>query len=118
MTPQAEQMLLTVLTQLNSGIQKLALEEKRLSPHAEVLIGVAGVIPDKVKAFNIINLGLNGLEVTFADIPVTGITGITAIPAPLKVFGYSIENDQNTIVGPITVTPPANHHVVIQYLLQ
>lgn len=107
----------TKLNEIASSTQKLATEEKRLQPHGLLVIGVAGVIPAKVRSFNIINLGLNGLYATFVDIPVTGITGITSISSYLKVFGYSVENDQDIIVGPVTVTPPANHHVLLQYLI-
>ena len=120
MNTEIEQQLSLTMQKLMSGIEKLALEQKPLVPHARLIIGnaapISDTIPDKCKSFNIINLGLDGLAVTFSFILVTGIVGLTEIPASIKVFGYSIENDQNYIVGPIVVTPSIDHHVIIQYL--
>lgn len=118
--PNQDKQIEVLLTQILSAVQKTALEVKILTPYAELLIGDGATkltIPERVKAFNIINLGENGDSEVFLDIPVTGITGLAAVPKGLKVFGYSIENDQNVIAGPVEVTPPNLHHVLIQYLL-
>lgn len=118
--PNQEKQIEVLLAQILSAVQKTALEIKTLVPHGELLIGDGATtltIPDRVKAFNIINLGENGDSQVFLDIPVTGINGLTVVPKGLKVFGYSIENDQNVILGPIVITPPNLHHVLIQYLL-
>lgn len=99
-----------------SGVETIALRKIPVTPHAAVITNTSGTIPTNIKSFNIINLGLNGERKTLSDIPVTGIVGLTAIPSSISVFGFSIENDQNHIVGPIVVTPATDHVVVIQYL--
>lgn len=110
-----------LLGKFDSALQTIALGIRKMQPYCYKITGGGSpgnlTIPDGVKAFNVINLGLNGLSATFADITVTGVTGISAIPKELDTFAFSIENDQNTIAGPITVTPAASHVIVIQYLL-
>jgi hypothetical protein len=116
-TPAQEKKLEVLLTQMFSALQEIALRNRKLKPYAYLTTnGSALTIPDGTKSFNVINLGLNGSDFQHVDIPVTGITGLTAIPKSIRVFGYSIENDQNQVTGPIVVTPPNLHHVVIQYL--
>ena len=121
-TPQQEKQIELVLAQLSSALHKISIESKKMRPHAQLVIGnaapVSGIIPSGTKAFNIINLGLNGLNVTRADIPVAGIVGITFISAMVDTFEYSIENDQDIMIGAITVTPPIDHHVLLQYIIQ
>lgn len=113
----AEKQMEVLFGKFDSALQSIALRKIPVKPCANKLIGPATFsIPDGVKGFNIINLGLNGAGATFADIPLTGVEGITAIPSQLDTFCFSLENDQNTITGPIVVSPPANHHVFIQYV--
>ena len=101
-----------------SAVIHTATYERRLTPHAQRVEGPATVtIPDKTKSFNIINLGAAGTGENRQDLLVSGISGLTAIPQLLQVFGYTIENDQNLIAGPIDVVVPDGHIVVIQYLL-
>lgn len=117
MTTEQAKMLETSLGSIVSLLNEIALRNRKLQPYAAIKTdGTAQSVPDGIKAFNIINLGLNGEAVVFDDIAVTGITGITVIPKNMKVFGYSIENDQNQITGPIQVTGTNLHHIVIQYL--
>lgn len=117
MTPEQDKQLSVVLGQITGMLQEIAFRKRSLLPYAYLSTDATPLtIPDAVKSFNIINLGLNGDCVEFEPITVTGITGITSIPKTLRVFGYSIENDQNEIKGPIQVTGLNNHHILIQYL--
>lgn len=118
MATELEKQISVNLQKIAAGVTKLATEKQVLVPTAELLTGgTPGIIPAGVRGFNIINLGVSGLGVTFNDIPVTGIAGITSIPKFLNVFGYSVEEDQDILKGPITVTPPATNHVLLQYLI-
>jgi len=113
-----EQQLSQQIQQILSAVSVSAIGVRELIPNALYVTGPAtGTIPNKIKSFNIINLGLGGNNAAWSDIAVTGIVGITTINSGLKIFGYSIENDQNKIRGNIIVTPASGHIVLLQYLL-
>ena len=117
MTDKQAKQLEVVLGEINSKLHHIAFVKTSMLPYAEVIIGPApGVIPNGVKAFNVINLGQDGDMIDLQDIPITGVVGLTAVPKNIQTFCFSIENDENNIAGPVTVTPPASHHVLIQYL--
>ena len=72
-------------------------------------------IPDNVKSYSIVNLGLNGEGLTFSDIALSGdIT--TDIPAALNPFGSSVERGVITNSN-ITVTPVASHLVAVSWIV-
>jgi len=105
------------LNQVLSAVQTTAIGTRRLQPRAECVTGPSSAtIPSGCKAFNIINLGRYGTNASFADIQVTGITGIDKIVSPIRVFGYTIENDLDLLEGQVTVTPDVDHVILIQYL--
>lgn len=110
--------LLIALNKLVSAAETTAIGKRTYKPHYYKITGpTPGTIPAGVKSFHIINLGLNGNKAVFADIPVTGITGTTEISKHVTIFGYKVENDQNILDTAITVTPPASHVVILQYLV-
>lgn len=118
-TPDMTQKQIEVLlTEMNSALHHIAYLKTRMTAHAFVAENTVPVtIPDGIKAFNVINLGLNGTMNPLADIGITGVPGITAIPSKIQTFCFSIENDQNIIAGPIVITPAVNHKALVQYLL-
>lgn len=108
----------TQLNQILSAVEVTAIGKRRLKPHAEYVTGPDSVtIPADTKAFNIINLGMQAGNRVFNTIMVTGITGITEILPPIRVFGYTIENDLDVLQGEVIVTPAENHVILVQYLL-
>lgn len=118
LTQQQWDALMEQINKAVSGIQTLAIGVRTYRPHYYAITGPAtGTIPDKVKAYNIINLGLGGNNKVFDDIAVTGIIGTTSISKHIRVLGYKVDNDQNILSSPIVVTPETGHVVVIQYLI-
>ena len=117
MTSKQEKLIETALSEINSKLHHIAFMKIKVNAHAEVITGpTPGVIPDGVKAFNIVNLGAGGDLADVQDLPITGIVGLLAIPKNIQTFAYSIENDENILAGPITVTPVIGHKVLIQYI--
>jgi hypothetical protein len=117
MTDKQMKQLEVLLGEMNSKLHHIAFMKIKVNPHAEVVVGPAtGTIPDGVKSFNIVNLGSGGDLADIQDLPITGIVGLTVIPKNIQTFAYSIENDENILAGPITITPVASHHVLIQYI--
>jgi hypothetical protein len=117
MTDKQFKQLEVVLGEFNSKLQHIAFMKIKVNAHAEVVVGpTPGVIPDGVKSFNIVNLGSGGDLADVQDLPIAGIVGLTVIPKNIQTFAYSIENDENILAGPITVTPVAGHQVLIQYI--
>jgi hypothetical protein len=112
------QQITVQLQQILSAVSTTAVGQRYLIPRAKYVTGPAfSTIPTNTKAFNVINLGLDGLGKTFADIQVSGIAGITEIMAAIRVFGYTIENDNDVLRGLVTVTPAAGHIVLLQYMI-
>jgi hypothetical protein len=104
--------------QLVSAAAVLSLKRPVTARAAYATNGAPFTLPDEVKSFCIVNLGLSALGVTFSNITVAGITGITLIYASIKEFSFSCENDQNYIkAGSIIVTPAVGHIALVQYLI-
>lgn len=72
-------------------------------------------IPDGIKGFSITNLG-NGSRV-YADIAISGIQGVGAIPAGVRVYAISMDDSNVIITGMITVAPASGHAAFISYIM-
>lgn len=72
-------------------------------------------IPDGIKGFSITNLG-NGSKV-YADIAISGIQGVGAIPSGVRVYAISMDDSNVVITGMITVAPASGHSVFISYIM-
>lgn len=87
-----------------------------LKTYAQTIAGPQTfTIPARVNAFSITNLG-NGSKV-YQPIGITGITGLSEIPANLRVYSVEAESDSNILEGTITVAPASGHSVFITYLM-
>lgn len=87
-----------------------------LKTYAQTIIGPQTfTIPDNVNAFSITNLG-NGSKV-YQPIGITGIPGISEIPANLRVYNVAAEGDNVVLDGIITIAPASGHSVFITYLM-
>ena len=107
----------TQLQQILSAVSMTAIGVRKFTPRAGYVTGPSSItIPSGTKSFNIINLGLDGENQVFEPIEVDGIAGITEIHPAIRVFGYTIENDQDLLDGVITVMPATDHLLLIQYL--
>lgn len=72
-------------------------------------------IPDGIKGFSITNLG-NGSRV-YSDIAISGIQGVGAIPAGVRVYAISMDDSNVIITGMITVAPASSHAAFISYIM-
>lgn len=106
------------IQEFTSAIKLLALARPVIPKALYATNGTPGEIPARTKAFCIINLGASGLGVTFSDIDISGIDGITEILASIQEFSFTVEVDHNYFKteSPIIVTPAVGHIALVQYI--
>jgi hypothetical protein len=113
-----ENSVMQALEKILGAVETTALYHRPVKPYAQLVIGPTSfTIPQGVKSFIITNLGLSGAYQTFSPIGVTGISGITQIPARMSQLRFTTEEDQNLIDIGIVVTPDTTHHVFVQYMM-
>ena len=77
--------------------------------------GTAVVIPASAKAYSIVNLGVNGLGLTYEPTVLTGGASYT-VPSQVTVHDVNVQEDQDSLPATaITVTPGINSQVFVSW---
>lgn len=77
--------------------------------------GTAVTIPASAKSYSIVNLGVDGLGISFEPIVLTGGAAYT-IPAQVQIYDVTVQEDQDTLPAiAIVVTPGANSQVFVSW---